>query len=168
MSVEVNYQLKLSTDETVDLDLDHTANPQLTHEIAADSGTLNASSTPTATKEWTNRVTLSGGAASIDLAALDKGNLPDEDFSGLEVRIVKLSAPSGNGAAITVTVGSSNGYNLLGPTSATADRMIVSPGCVVEHYLHNTAEAVDATHKTIDFAGAGTDVLDVQLAAGAD
>lgn len=168
MTVEANYEFKLSVDETVDLDLEHTPDPELTHEIAADKGTLNANSDPKASKVWCQRVALTSGAASIDLTALDNGNLPDVDFTGLKIRLVKLSAPNTNSAGIAVGVGASNGYNLFGPTNATADRVIISPECVEMRNFHDTAEEVDSTHLAVDFAGAGTDVLDVELVAGSD
>lgn len=123
---------------------------------------FNASSTVTATKQATYKLSLSGGAATIDLTALTNPLGAAVTFSGLKVIGAVLFAPTTNsGASITVAKGASNGYELNSTHS-----LIIAKGypCVFLFGARNTA--VSGTVKTLDISGTGTDQLWYSLIAG--
>lgn len=116
MSVSAKWESKLTVDETLELGLDNVADPEITHQLESDSGTLDASSDPKAIKAWSAQVALSGGAAALDLTALDGGSeLADRDFTGLKLQLIKLACPVGNSVGITFErKDASTGYNPFG------------------------------------------------------
>lgn len=131
------------------------------------TATLNASSTPTATKCWASQVALVTGALTLDLTALtDASNstFASKTFLGLKVQAILLEAPADNGAAITLVTGASNGIDLLG---ASDWKIVVEPGQRYAIYLAGTAPAVASGDRTIDLSGTGTDKLNIAMVAGA-
>lgn len=167
-AVSGRYNLKLEIDETLGLSLDHADDPEITHDIGADEGTLNASSTPPATKAWSDQIALSGGSGSLDLTALDRGSdLSDVDLTGLKIQLLKLSAPSTNTAGITVERKDAvTGYNPFGTDNGDADRVTILPGMAVLVRTDDEVEDVGATRKDLTLTGSGTDALDIALVAG--
>jgi len=168
MAVEANYTLKLEIDETLELGQDHVDDPEITHKIADDSGTLTATTTPAVTKAWSDKVTLAAGAGSIDLTALDRGSvLSDVDMTGLKIQSWKIKAPATNSAAITVQRDAGgSGYNLFGADKTGAEKILVSPGDVYAWAGNESREDVGAAEKLIDLVGTGTDVISFELVAG--
>lgn len=105
--------------------------------------------------------TLSGTTGSIDLTAAPLARQPAVTFDLTDdyLYAVQLYAPSANTGAITVKQGTTNGFPLLGAASL----VILNPGdtiCLLASSLTNK-QKVDATHKTIDFAGTSGDSVKI-------
>lgn len=167
-AVTAHYNLRLQVEETIALSEDLAqADPTYTHDIADIRGTLNATSTPAVTKTFSDTINLSAGAATLDLTSLSGPAGTTVDFTGLKVHLVKLSCPSTNTAGITVDRDSSNAYNLFGADNASAEQVEVLPGasCLFYHGDDQT-EDVSATKKGVQFAGTGTEAINVILVAG--
>lgn len=129
------------------------------------SQTLDAVTTPRATKYSCFQKALSAGSGTIDLTSLPDNNglAAAVTFSGLRIAKAIFRNPSTNGNAITITFGASNPHLLGG----SGWKVILLPGEVWEYTGYQTGEAIDATHKTWDLSGTGAQALDVFLVAGA-
>lgn len=127
---------------------------------------LGTGTSPAVSKKANFKVTLTAGAAVIDLTALPDvaGN---QNFSGLKVQAIKFRNLSAN--AITVGKGASNGLGLLASDAAWTipipPALAGVPGEVVLVLPEGTPD-VDSTHKTIDVTGTGTDVLNCTIVGG--
>lgn len=167
MSVEAAYNLKLQAAEVVALGLDHVEDPEVTHDIGDTSGTLTGTTSPAATKGWSDKVTLSGGSASLDLTALPFGNLPNVNFNGLRPQLLKVSCPTTNTGGITIEKKDAvTGYNLFGADNTTAEKITVLPGQTYGIQLADAGEDVDATHKDLTLTGTGSEVISMCIVAG--
>ena len=71
MSVSCNYFFGMTTRETLESGVPAVTTPILTHDAYNESATLNATSTPPATQVANFLPTLTAGAATINLAALN-------------------------------------------------------------------------------------------------
>lgn len=165
-SVSAEYQLKCEVRETLALGLDKADDPSFVHSLDSPGSTLNASSTPPATKVFSDTVALVAGTKTLDLTALAGPASTSIDFTGLKVQIIAFRCPTGNTLPILVQKGAANAYNLLGADNASAETLEVLPGDGLLLYRHDTLEDVDATHKDIKFTGNGTETIDVILVAG--
>lgn len=167
-AVSAAYAFGVEVAETLALGLDNVDDKPVTHSIGADTSTLNASSTPAATKQFSDTIALTAGAATLDLKSLAGPAGTTVNFDGLKVQLVKLKCPSTNSGGITVNAKDDvTGYNLFGTdNAAVTEKVEVMPGGVVMLYHDDELEDVDATHKDITFAGTGTDGIQVMLTAG--
>lgn len=165
-SVSAQYALTLEVTETLALGLDNVDDPSFVHSIGSPEGTLNASSTPPATKVFSDNVALVAGTKTLDLTALAGPASTSIDFTGLKVQLIALRCPTGNTLPILVQKGAANAYNLLGADNASAETLEVLPGDDVLLRRYDTLEDVDATHKDIKFTGNGTETINVLLVAG--
>lgn len=166
-AISAKYECKLNVDETLALGLDHVDDPETTHSLGNDNGTLTATTTPPATKTFSDRVTLSGGSGALDLTSLTGPMSTTIDFTGLKVQLVKLKCPDTNTGPVTVEKKDAlTGYNLFGADNTTDEKISIVPGGVCELYYDDELEDVDATHKDITLTGTGTEPIDVQLVAG--
>lgn len=165
MAVQLDYNSTIKATETLSSGL-LTGNSDVTvvHDAMTTIKTLNASSTPAVTKTFEFTATLSGGAVTIDLTSLTGTNgVTGGTITGLNVIAVKFKAPTTNTAAFYVNAGASNGNTALG----TAFKVAISPGGEVLAYSANGALAeVDATHKTWDCTGTGTETCNIIVVAG--
>ena len=166
---EIDFKCKVT--ETPTLGQDGTTAQPLTYQISTDvsSFTLSPSSVsplPPGVYRYEKSITLSAGAATIDMSALDQGNLPDVDWTALSVtvQLIKVVAARANTANVVVADGATNGYNIFGDASA---QISVPPGGVGMFYGHDGLQAVAAADKTIDLSSSDVDaVVSVQLIAG--
>ena len=163
MSVKVEYNLRAQAVETLALNID-SPNPNVTHEISGDSGTLDANSTVPATKAWKDDRQLSSGTDTFDLTALSRGNLNDEDFTGLKVQIIKIKAKSTNTAVTTFKAGTTNGYNLFGNADG---EITLDAGAVALFQMNDKLADVGASAKNIDISSTDVDAqYEILLVAG--
>jgi hypothetical protein len=131
------------------------------------SAALNSTSTPAITKKAMFVLTLSGGAATIDLTAL-ADVAGTQDFTGLKVQAMKFQNPSAN--SMTLTKGASNGYGLL--TSGATWTVPIPPALSGAPYgevsllLPEGTPDVGSGAKTIDVSGTGTQTLLCTIIAG--
>lgn len=167
-TVEVTYSQQLKVKETIDLNMPFASDVTTTHEIAATNGSLNAQSTPPATKVSSGTKTLSAGAATIDLTAAPgatiNGNATTVDCSGLKVQHIKFVASEENTGRVLVAPHGTNGYNLFGAASC---QVSLGPGESVDLNWKDTLADVDSTHKVINLTSAqATAAIDFIIVAG--
>lgn len=124
---------------------------------------LTSSSTPAITKIAYGTITLSNGAATLDLAATTGVNGETVDLSGLKVQAFAFKAGSSNTSDITVSVGATNGLNLDGSAGFS---MNFQAGDFGMWSGNETSQDVGASDKTIDFAGTGSETIDFCMVAG--
>jgi len=163
-AVTANYNLFVQADHTVALGLDDASDPTITHDIGDVLGTLNGSTTVAVSKAWSDDRALAAGADTITLTALGLGNLPDVDFTGLKVILVKITAAAANTAGVTFVKGASNPYNIWGQADGS---ITVLPGQTYGVYMAEQLPDVDATHKVIGVSGTDLDAAySILLVAG--
>jgi hypothetical protein len=84
-------------------------------------------------------------------------------MSGLKLQALLVNNPTTNaGATTNIAPGASNPYS---PWGAGND-LTLPKGGSLEFYFHDQTEDVDGTHKTLDLAGTGTDVLQLVMVFG--
>lgn len=127
--------------------------------------TLTGSSSVPVTKAVAYEVTLSGGAATINLAAL-VGLTAEEvvDGTGLKVQGVKFKNKATNANSMTVSKGASNGYGLN--AAGTTFSVPLSPGQSVLFSLNEAAPDIASGARTWDVAGTGSQVLQIHVLMG--
>jgi hypothetical protein len=145
---------------------------KLDHSIATFAGlTVNKSfggtGDPTWEIPWSGTVSLTGGAATLDLTNLTRDD-PFEivDMAGKSIVYAAFAGAAANTAKITVRDGGTNGYLIFGSATAEID---VFPNMVIEMTSFVNADLaaiVNSTNDTIDFAGTGTEQIHVVLCAG--
>lgn len=123
---------------------------------------LTGSSSPDATVVYKGTVTLTAGAATLDLTALTDSSGATIATTGLKVRAIKVKPTGTNANAITLSEGASNGYELFGDGWKVA----VQATSHFLAYLGATAPDVATGAKTIDFAGTLVQSCDVMIVFG--
>lgn len=162
--VKVEYDFKLKVTETLDVGVDGVTNLDHTLQIAGSSGSLSPTSTVPATKAWKDQGALTAGAATIDLTALARDNLPTIDMTGLKVQLVHIVNASTNSAALTVVDGASNGYNLFGDASG---QVTIPVGGQLLWFGNENLDAVATADAEIDLSSSDTDATyDILIVAG--
>lgn len=115
-----------------------------------------------ATKNASFEVALSGGAATIDLTNITDPVNGVVTGNTLKVQAITVKNKATNGAAITIAKGASNGYTGFG----SAFSMSIPVGGTMGFDAVNAGATISSTVKTLDLAGSGTDVLQVQILFG--
>lgn len=100
------------------------------------------------------------GALTIDLRALHQANGASGDGNGLKVQGFYFKNLGAN--AMTIVGGASNGYLIFG----TSGSVVVQPGGGLCIYHNDGSADIDATHKTIDVSGTGTQTFECALILG--
>lgn len=164
MAVNVSYAATLTLAETPSLGVPAAAaNQTVTQNGFNTALNLTASTSPNVKKAVAATVTLTSGAATIDLTSLVGVGGGAVSLSGSKGRFFRFKAPSGNGAGITVSKGASNGFTGLG----SAFSVLIPPGGEFTWYDGGNGTAVSGSVKTLDLAGTGsTDSLSVEEVAG--
>lgn len=156
-AVSLAYNLSVKATHTLPLSLETAflaSDPSIALEIINGTtyniaGTLNASSSAPATKVIVDEITLSSGAATIDLTSLTGFAATSVTMSGLKVQAIILSTASTNTHAVTFVEGASNGYEMLG--NAFSITMGASGKSATAAFILNEgAPDVSASAKTID------------------
>lgn len=165
--INADYNFGLTVGEELDLALDQTGDPTITHSISGGRSLLTGDTTPAVTEVWSDDIPLVAGVHTIDLRALTDRKGPggvavDKDFDGLKIILVKIVAADDNAAHLVFKKGATNGYNLFGGTTWFA----IPKGGSYLAYLKAGLAAVSATVKTIDVTGTGTDSFKIILVAG--
>lgn len=105
--------------------------------------------------------TLSGATGTLDLTAAPLARQPavTTNLTGAKLFAIQISAPVTNVGAITVKQGATNGFPILGSASLAVlnpgDRIILLSSSITPK------QAVDATHKTIDYSGTSGDTVKI-------
>lgn len=163
MPVSLTVGMKITSVETISANVPAAAtnDKTITHSgFNKPDTTLNASSTPPVTKCSYSQPALSGGAYTINLAALTGSNGVAVDLTGLKVQAVKIKNNGAN--PMTFTEGASNGYALLGTTFL----FTVQPGQEIMLLGNDATPDVAAGDRTIDVTGTGTQSFDLAVVAG--
>jgi hypothetical protein len=161
MAVSASYSLRCDVNETLATNVPAAETPVIIHGQFSSTGTLNATSTPPATKMAAQTISLTAGAVTIDLTALTGTNGATVDGTGLKVQILKLKNRSSN-AVMTFGEGASNGYEALG----NAWTLKLLAGQEIEMFLNDAAPDIASGAKTIDVAGTGTESFDFIVVMG--
>lgn len=164
MSVVVTYRSQLDVVETFnDTFLDASDKTLKFTGLSTPQTTYTGSSNPGAvTKQVNFEKTLSSGAGTIDLRNLVGAAGAVVDANGLKVKFAKLRGKNGNANPITITKGASNGLDAFG----TAFSFDLKADQEALFYLADGSITIDSTHKTLDLAGTGSQVLQVELIMG--
>lgn len=167
-AITARYDLLLEVDETLALSQDlSAAETTFQHKTTETTrGTRTTSSPVPVTKTFSDKLNLVAGALTLDLTALTGPSGTTVDFTGLKVQNLKLACPAANTAGITVDRGAANPYNLFGEDNGSAEQVEILPGCSLEMAWNDNAEDVDATHSDVQFAGTGTEAIEIILVAG--
>jgi hypothetical protein len=123
--------------------------------------TLNAGTTPACSLDSIFTLALIAGAVTLDLTAIPDPNLGTLTGLGLTLNMLKLQNPAANANPITVKFGAANPYVGFG----AAFDITLQPG---EEFMVSklVASAIAAGNKTLDFAGTGTQAINVQVVIG--
>ena len=132
----------------------------VTHDAFNEGGTLTSATTPPVTVCAHFVQTLSGGAATINFAALTGTNGATVDCTGLKPQLVRVKNLGANN--LVITEGASNGLALLGASFSVT----VFPGAVHEFFLNDAASDVASGDRTIDLAGTGSQTSEWTIVAG--
>jgi len=159
MSVNGVYNFTDRVVETIETGIEFAANAQITHAPGT-TLTLNATSSPVATKFSGAEYALVAGAKTLDFTALT-GIVTTVDGSGLRPRVVSMR--NTGVADITIAKGASNGSDMFG----SAWTITLRPGEPLKRALSSTGPAVvSGTNKTVDLTGTGTDTLEFSITFG--
>ena len=161
MSVSGSLDLSLTLVETLTTNVAGSSQPRLTHDNFGKSVTLNSASTPAAAYVASGTQALTAGAYTIDLTSLPATGGGTQSFSTKKLRGYLLDNPSTNSGTFTFTIGASNGH-----TIGTNWKETLLPGQAVLKYMYTGGETIDATHKTLDVTGSGTESFNFRLVAG--
>lgn len=123
---------------------------------------MNAGTTPPVTMQGFDKFVLTAGAGTLDLRAFPSTAGKTKDGNGLKLQALLLFAATGNANPITVTVGASNGYELLGAN--TEFDLKAGQGVVI--FFNDASPDIAAADKTIDFAGTGSQEIWYHLFLG--
>lgn len=169
ITVTITSAFTLKCVEQLDDDSAAAANQRVTHDAFNVADTRNAASTPAAQRVAFFTVTLSAGAATVDLTALTTTNGSTFDATGY--KLLEILITNANANAVVIGTGASNGYaasNL--PFSSTGQKIApqgANDGVGALHlYFGDGCPVVSGTVKTLDFAGTGTDAFSVGMLFG--
>lgn len=157
MAVNVSYTFGMTVLETLETGIAGVSNPKLSFTAYNEAGTLNASSSPPATKHAQFLLTLSGGAATINLASLTGAN-GTVDGTGLRVQLLRIKNLGAN--AMTFSEGASNGIAL------SCLPLVVAPGGIAQIYLADASPDIASGDRTIDVAGTLAQTAEVSIVMG--
>ena len=139
------------------------ANNTVIHNAFSIGATLNAGSTPPATKVAAWSQALVAGEATIDLEALPGANgIADQSFAGLKVQLAIFRNPTENANTITLTEGDANPYLIFG----TGMVIVLQPGQQVMFYGNDAAPDVGGAASDWQLDGTGAQELEIILVAG--
>lgn len=102
-------------------------------------------------------ITLAAGSATIDLTACGAGGA--SDLSGNYISRLRIENPSTNSNDIQVAEGASNGYD---PTNGDNFDITISPDTTLDSQW-SSGDEIDASAKTLDVTGTGTETLNVYI-----
>lgn len=165
MSIAVTVTTQVKVVETFEGVFVNPADRTATFDGLSETTALSGASAVPATKHAEGELALVAGAATLDLTNLP-GVTAEEtvDGTGLKVQVLKLRSKNTNANKLTVGKGATNGYGLNAEGDAWSRPL--SPGQRDTFEGDDAAPDIDATHRTIDVTGTGTDVLEYAIVMG--
>ena len=158
MSLSVSYNFGLTVRETIEAGVAGVSNPTLTFDGYNESGTKNGSSVPAVTKQSQFLLTLTAGAATINLAALTGANGATVDMTGLRVQFIRIKNLGANSMAFAN--GASNGIALPSGT------ITVPAGGIYQAYFADASPDIAAADRTLDVTGTLVETAEITIIAG--
>lgn len=113
------------------------------------------------TKVGQGTITMTAGAATVNLAACP-GTTAAVDFTGDKIRTILLRANPANANPITIVKGATNGYTGAG----AAFSLTLDPGKSAA--IECNATLVAAGVRTLDLSGTGAQQLDIIVTSGSN
>lgn len=157
MAVSTDYRFTMTTTET-GLSIEGSSSAFVIHDSFDESGTLNASSTPPATKVLSKTISLVAGAYTIDLTTETGINGAALAGTGLRVQMIRIKNLGSN--TMTFTNGASNGIALACGT------ITVPAGGITQIFLNDAAPDIAAGDRAIDVAGTLVEQFELSLLLG--
>lgn len=157
MTVSCTYNFGMTARETLISGVPDVPSSIISHTGYNETAVLNATSTPPATEYAAFLLTLSSGAATINLASLTGAN-GTIDGTGLRVQMIRIKNLGAN--AMTFSEGASNGIALACGT------IVVPPGGIDQKLLNDAAPNIASGDRTIDVAGTGAQTAEITLLLG--
>lgn len=156
-AVSVVWAMTITTTESLsDAGLASGQNAIL-HNAYNEGSTLTAATTPPVTKIAEFLLTLTDGAATIDLRSLTGTNGAIIDGNGLKVQLLRIKNLGANN--MTFEEGASNGY-------ALGSSIVVLPGGIAQIYFNDASPDIGSSDKTIDVAGTGAQTAEITIIMG--
>jgi len=163
MSVSLKIAFALTAAEVLTSPSEMVGNINFQH-VLEDKITLTAASTNPVTKAYSDRITLTTGAAEIDLTALTDAVNGALTMTGLKVQAIGIKAAATNTAKVALAAGTTNGYLLL---AASGGKVEVGAGCSLFMSFYETAPDVGSSAKTLALSSTDQDaIVDVVIIAG--
>lgn len=163
MALTLTFTPTIQAAETLESGVTFSSDAILTHALTDLGLALTGSSSPPVSKIAEGRKALSGGAGTLDFAAIPGANGATQDMTGLKPRFAILRNPSTNTGSMVVADGATNGHNFFGDGSGQVTLLV---GHWIILYFAGNAAAVASVDKTIDITGTGTESLDYFLVFG--
>ncbi len=162
MAVSATYRFDITVQETLATSVPDVADPILTHNQFNSNATLNATSTPPATKSVSLTPTLSGGTLVLDLTNLTGTNGATVDATTLKLQLLLFNNPTGN-SSVVISDGASNAYLIFGHA---AGEVTIFAGDNQQNKWTDTLADVSATVKNVLLTGTGTDAFEMVMVFG--
>lgn len=163
MSATLTFSPTIQAAETLTSGVTFTSDAVITHAITDLALALTGSSSPPVSVVVEGQFAMSGGAGTINMAALTGANGATVDATGLKPRFAVLRNPSTNTGSIVIADGAANGHNFFGDGSG---QITLKVGQWAILYFAGNADAVASGDRTIDLTGTGTEALDYFLVFG--
>lgn len=162
MSVTVTYKALATVVETLPNNTGSAAAASrvVTHAEYNEELTLNSGTTPPVTLVAEFLLTLTAGAATIDLRNLVGTNGAAVDGNGLKPQIIRIKNLGAN--TMTFKAGASNPHNAFSATNGH----VIQPGGHIQIFTNDNTDDIDGTHKTWDVAGTGSQTAEVTIVMG--
>lgn len=162
MSVEVTYAATATVVETLPTNTGSAsdARRKVTHDAYNETASLTSATTPPVTQVAEFLLTLTAGAATVDLRALVGTNGAIVDGNGLKVQILRVKNLGAN--ILTIVPGASNGIDLLGAASSIA----IQPGGHAMFYFNDASPDIAAADKTLDCTGTASQTSEWSIIMG--
>ena len=162
MSVSVTYAATCTVVETLGNNTGSApaATRVITHTDYNEAATLTGATTPPVTTVAAFLLTLSSGAATVDLRALTGTNGASTDGNGLKVQILRVKNLGAN--ILTIVPGASNGIDLLGASSS----LTIPAGGHAQFYFNDASPDIAAGDKTLDVTGTGAQTSEWTIVMG--
>jgi hypothetical protein len=138
------------------------ADNTVTHSGFNSTATLGATTTPPATLTASFVVTMTAGAADIDLTALPGLNGGTIDGTGLKVQVFRVRAKAANANPVAIEAGDSNGYDMFGANW----KLSLAAGQRALLFGNDATPDVASGDKIIKVSGTGAQQIEVQVVLG--
>lgn len=164
MSATVNLTVRTSLQEVKTAGGEDSGGGGMPFTSGTPNGTTyNSGTTPPCSYASKFTLALVSGAVTLDLTAIPDDQNGTFDSTGLKLNFLRLSNPNGNANKISAAQGASNPYRFDGATNWS---FVLAPGQSMQAEGDAAGDAVASGHKTIDFAGTGSQTINVHIGLG--